>query len=58
MTMFIQLIFLPILLFQLSYISANSYGAYCTTDSNCDANQKCVNKNCRCNADERRFWTG
>jgi hypothetical protein len=74
MNMFIQLIILPLLLFQFPYILGryilnqvflhdlfklgNTYGAYCSSDSDCDQHQKCLNRACRCNTDERRFWTG
>jgi len=37
---------------------ANRYGAYCGSDSDCDQHQKCLGRACRCNIDERRFWTG
>ena len=34
------------------------YGASCVADSGCDQHQKCISRTCRCNPDERRFWTG
>ena len=34
------------------------YGASCGGDSGCDQHQKCVSRSCRCNPEERRFWTG
>ncbi|CAF2898545.1 unnamed protein product [Rotaria sp. Silwood2] len=58
MNMFIKKIILSLLIFQFSAISATRYGAFCTSDSDCDRHQKCSNKLCLCNSDERRFWTG
>lgn len=37
---------------------ATTYGSSCGSDSSCDAHQKCVSAVCRCNPNERRFWTG
>jgi hypothetical protein len=37
---------------------ASRYGTYCTSDSDCDQHQKCLEGTCRCNIGERRFWTG
>lgn len=39
-------------------LAEQTYDKYCDSDSNCNQHQKCLNKVCRCNIGERRFWTG
>ncbi|CAF3190354.1 unnamed protein product [Rotaria socialis] len=63
MTIFIETIILPLLIFQFSIIKeilklASNYGGFCYSDSDCDQHQKCSSTVCQCNLDERRFWTG
>ncbi|UJR31773.1 hypothetical protein I4U23_019251 [Adineta vaga] len=56
--MFQNILFLLLFIIQFPHHAANSYGKSCNSDSSCDAHQKCLSAICRCNQQERRFWTG